>query len=205
MIAYYAKELNSSVPRAHPWTVAEINDRHRYVDFKFEPHLIRTVLEDWTPFSSEPFAETFFQLLEWLHGPSGQLESNDCAFRPAAPNRDKQFHFAMRCDGRLMILFRDLVKNTQSASVDWLLNESMRTLNNVDRDFVSGAVGFSFMKAVYMAFGSNPKQGALGHQVMLSFFAYGDDRTATRASMYRVLTNVHSALVKVDDRIPAET
>lgn len=205
MIAYHAKELDSSDARAHPWTVTKEDASHRYFDFKSEPHLIRTALEDWASFSGEPFAETFYQLLEWLNSPDGNLESNDCAFRPAVNNRDKQFPFSMRCDGRLMILFRDLFKNTQPSKVDWLLNEGMQTLGEIDRDFVAGAVGFSFSKTAYMEFGKHPKQGAAGHQVMLSFYAYGNDGVAAHESMNRLLKNVYATLRKMDARIVAET
>jgi len=205
VIAYHAKELDSSDPRAHPWTVGKEDESHRYIDFKSEPHLIRTALEDWAPFSAEPFAETFFQLLEWLNGHDSNVESNDCAFRPAGNNRDKQFQYSMRCDGRLMILFRDLFKNTQTSKVDWLLNEGMQALEEIDQGFVAGAVGFSFSKTAYMAFGKHPKQGAAGHQVMLSFYAYGNDGPAAHDSMNRLLKNVHSALRKIDARTVAET
>lgn len=201
MIIYYDKKLNSSEPRAHPWTMTLHDESHRYVDFKSQPQLIRVVLEDWVPFGHEQFAESFFRLLEWLNGKDSNLESNDCAFRPSSDNIDKQFKFAKRCDGRLIILFRDLIENTQTDSVDWLFNTTMQTLGTIDPEFVAGAVGFSFAKTVYMALGDKPKRGALGHQIMLSFFAYGKNRGAAHRNMNRLILNVRNALQRINARI----
>jgi hypothetical protein len=201
VIVYHHTAGEDAPPRAHPWTTAQSDSSQRYVDFKAEPHLIRTVLEDWNPYNSESFAETFFQLLEWLNGKDSQLESNDCAFRGAHPNTDTQFKFPHRCDGRLMILYRDLYLNTQPDAVDWLFNETKAALYRTDKKFRAGAVGFSFMQTGYLALGDGVKQAAFGFQIGLSLFAYGGDHSSTHASMDRLLSNLRQALEVVNYRI----
>lgn len=202
MISYHHTAGEEQPPRPHPWSTALTDSSQAYVDFKTNPTLIRTALEDWVLYKSEPFAESFFQLLEWLNGSDSHLESNDCAFRAAHPNTtDKQFKFPERCDGRLMILYRDLYLNTQTATVDWLFNETFSALEGVDQEFTAGAVGLSFLKAVYLALGDGKKKGALGFQIGFSFFAYGADRAASHANIDRLLRNVRAALEIVNARI----
>ena len=201
MIAYRDEKLDCHEPRAHPWSTGRSDPSHSYVDFKAEPSAIRVALEDWVPFSHEPFAESFFRLLEWLNGNLSHLESNDSAFRPAHENRDKQFKFAKRCDGRLMIFFRDLFANTQTGAVHWLLKETMGTLSVIDQQFAGAAVAFSLSRTAYMALGERPKEGALGWQLNLSFFAYGKNRGAAHRSMNRLIGNVDEALRRINARI----
>ncbi len=202
MIAYHHTAGEDAKPREHPWTTALADQSQRYVDFKSEPGLIRSALEDWVPYKNERFAESFFQLMEWLHSSENHLESNDCAFRDAHLNTtDRQFKFAKRCDGRLMILYRDIYLNTQPLAVNWLFNATLKTLQQIDPKFLTAAVGLSRAKAVYLALGDGVKRGGLGDQISLSFFAYGDSRRAAHASMERLLRNVYQTLHMANARI----
>jgi hypothetical protein len=105
-----------------------------------------------------------------------------------------------------MFMYRNLYLNTQPDAVDWLFNETLRALARIDRKFRAGAVGFSFMDTVYLAFGDNPTgapgfRGAAGHQVSLRLFAYGDDRTASHGNMNRLMQNLRRALEVANYRI----
>jgi hypothetical protein len=202
MIAYHHKAGDAEAARVHPWTRALENEANRYIDFKANPQLIRTSLEDWVPYKAEQFADTFFELLEWLNGEKSQLESNDCAFRGAHPNTtDQQFKFSQRCDGRLMVLYRDLYLNTQGDTVDWLFNETMAALHRIDKKFKAAAVGLSFMQTAYTAFGDGVKSGAFGFEIGFFSFAYGRDRSEAHGNMDRLLRNLRQALEIVNYRL----
>ncbi len=203
MIVYHAKEFEDAGPRPHPWSTSIADPSQQYVDFKQEPGKIRTALEGWTLYSNERFAETFFQLLEWLNGDDSHLESNDCAFLPAADNIDAQFSFKKRCAERLMILFRDIYENTQPDSVDWLFNGTGKRLVVLDKEFRAGAIGLSYKKTIYKALSDDPKEGAAGFQVMLSLFAYGKNRTTAHNAMARVIGNLRIALGSINNRVAA--
>jgi hypothetical protein len=202
LIAYHERNGEEAEPRAHPWSTAVNDSAHRYIDFKLEPQLIRTALEDWVPYRAAPFAESFFQLLEWLNGPQSRLESNDCAFRGSHANTtDHQFQYKERCDGRLMILYRNTYLNTFADAVDWLFNETLGSLSGVDEEFHSGAVGFSFLRTGYLALGDGKRRAAAGFQVGLSFFAYGNDQSSCHEAMNRLILNVRQALETINARI----
>jgi hypothetical protein len=201
VIVYHAKEFESAVPRAHPWSSALANESHVYIDFKANPKLIRSAIEDLRSYADEPFAEEFYSLIEWLNGKESLLETNDCAFSGAIRNIDSQFPFKHRCSGRLMILFRNITENAQPRSVDWLINNIHDSLMIANPSFKAGAVGISRMAAVYKALSPEPRKGGLGSQVMLSFFAYGKNDDRCYESMYRILRCTHTCLVKVNRQI----
>lgn len=204
VIAYHAKEFETAAPRAHPWSNALADESQVYVDFKERPDLIRICLEDLKPFEEEHFVERFYKLLEWLNGPSSLLESNDCAFRGSIENTiDKQFPYARKCQGRLMILYRDIAENCQPQSIEWLMSNLHTSIQSVRPNFRSGAIGLSRMSTVYKTLGNGPRTGAKGEQVMLSFFAYGKSDRRSYESMDRVLKCLHSALEKVNRKIAA--
>lgn len=50
-------------PRSHPWAGAVASPGCRYYDFKVEPDLIRSVLEDFLPWSHHPAVTTFYLVL----------------------------------------------------------------------------------------------------------------------------------------------
>ena len=204
VIAYHAKEFETAEPRAHPWSSTIADDSLVYVDFKERPELIRTSLEDLKPFKGEPFVERFYKLLEWLNGPLSLLESNDCAFRGLVENTtDKQFPYARKCQGRLMILYRDIAENCQPKSIEWLMSNLHTSIQSVSPSFRSGAIGLSRMGTIYKALGNGLRTGAKGEQVMLSFFAYGKSDRHSFESMEKVLECAQTALEKVNRKIKA--
>jgi hypothetical protein len=199
VIAYHAKEFENAEPRAHPWSSAVLDDSQVYVDFKANPKLIRTSLEDFNPFKGEPFVERFFSLLEWLNGPSSLLESNDSAFRGLVENTtDKQFPYSRKCQGRLMILYRDIAENCQPKSIEWLMKSMGASVEAINPSFRAGAIGLSRVGAVYKVLGDRSGTGAKGEQVMLSFFAYGKNDRRSFESMEKVLECAHLALEKIN-------
>jgi len=204
MISYHAKEFESAEPRAHPWSRAVSDESQVYIDFKANPKAIRTSIEDLQVYSKEEFAEEFYSLLEWINGPESLLESNDCAFRGVVENiTDKQFHYPKKCQGRVMILFRDLAENCQPKSMEWVACNIDEIVKRIKPNFRAGAIGYSRMPTVYKELGNRPDDGAKGEQVMLSFFAYGKNERGCYENMKKVIECAHSALSKINKKIKA--
>lgn len=178
--------------RAHPWTHAEADPRHRYLDFRKRPDLIRSSLEDLTPWDGHPFTETFYRLLEGVNGPDSLLESNDCAFAGPHPNEGPHSERRLEASGRVMILFRDLTLNTSEAHVGELTQRIAHALSERPEDF-EAVVGVSIVAVQFTGL-SGPPARQRGRQLMLSFWAWGDDEGSTLDAVNRALGDLEHAL-----------
>jgi len=172
-----------------------------YMDFKQQPELIRSALEDLLPFEKWDFVEQFYNLIEWLNSPTSLLESNDCVFNALEDNTDQQYPYAKKCSARLMILFRDIPENCQDKSINWLMNNIQSMASSMKANFKTGAIGLSQSPTCYLALGDKPDSGGMGYQVTLNFFAYGNNEQDCYASMKDVLTVSQHALLRVNMRI----
>lgn len=172
-----------------------------YMDFKLQPKLIRTALEDLVPFKKWDFVEQFYSLIEWLNGANSVLESNDCVFNGAEDNPDQQYPYAKKCSARLMILFRDIPENCQDKSINWLMNNILSLAASMKPSFKAGAIGLSQSPTCYLALGDKPDTGGMGYQVTLNFFAYGKNDKRCYESMQDVLAIAQLALQRVNKRI----
>jgi len=196
MLTYERNEPDSGVPRAHPWTDARSNAAFRYYNFKSNPELIRSSLEDISPWEGYPAAETFYLLVEWLNFPGGRWESNDCAFNPPGANESPQFKKNLVCSGRIMVLYRSLLLNLSRPRLEHLESSVHGTLAGIDREFKWGAVATSIMRTKYISLPVSDKDNT-GYQLMLSFWAWGDDEAETMSNLDRVLVNLREALQKI--------
>ena len=174
--------------RTHPWTESETQAGARYWNLRAHPEQIRSHLEDLVPFADQSAIEEFFQILEWLNGPSSPLESNDCAFTGVVPNSGTMVEAELEASGRLMVLFRDLRKNLQIDAVGELTQTLAMALHELDPGMTAGAVGVSIVPVRYLQL-----QGD-GHQLMLSFWAWGNTETETWDNLHRTLSNLRTAL-----------
>jgi hypothetical protein len=171
------------------------------MDFKQQPELIRSALEDLLPFQQWKFVEQFYRLIEWVNGASSLLESNDCVFNAVEDNSDQQYPYAKKCSARLMILFRDIPENCQDKSLDWLMNNIQSMASSMKSGFKGGAIGLSKSPTCYLALGDKPDSGGMGYQITLNFFAYGEDEQACYANLNDVLAITQKALLRVNMRI----
>jgi hypothetical protein len=185
-------------PRSHPWSGAAFDQAASYHDFTAEPELIRSSLEDFTPFQGYPAVEDFYALLERINHPLSPFESNDCAFSGPQPSRSKQTQGPFECSGRLMLLYRALEQNTLQTRVAWLKTALHGELAQLDPKFVLGIVGTTLVPVRYLAL---PEAAQLGQQLMLSFWAFGDSEGAAMQSLSRLFRNLSRALRGVSARI----
>jgi len=122
----------------------------RYYDLKTSPELIRTALEDFVPWSRYPAVETLYQLLERLNAPGNSLETNDCTF--CAPGSSEAPELGrLQCDGRIMVLYRELGSNLSPAKWGRMENELHRRLAPLDPEFEQGMIGTTLLPVDYLA------------------------------------------------------
>jgi hypothetical protein len=187
-------------PRSHPWIDGEFDPAHRYYDFRASPELIRSALEDMQEWNSYAATETFYRLLEWLNGSESVLESNDCAFSGATANTSTLSSKRQQCSGRLMILYRDLAWNTTPARIHWLTNAAAHAFRRTDPAFEWGAIGATILPVRFTTL-PGPPELQLGQQVMLSFWAWGDNELEVMTNLDRTFHNVTSVLRGVSAEI----
>lgn len=177
------------------------DDASVYRDFKKHPELIRRSLEDLLPFKKWGFVEQFYALIEWINSPDSLLESNDCVFNALEENPDQQYPYAKKCSARLMILFRDIPENCQVKSIAWLMENILLQISATNPGFKAGAICLAQSPTCYLALGSGADTGGMGHQVTLTFFAYGKNERRCYENMQEVLSIAQSSLQRVNKRI----
>ena len=200
MQVYEHNDPDSLRPRAHPWTDGESDPAHKYYDFRARPELIRSSIEDLQEWGAYPATETFYRLLEWLNGPESAFESNDCAFSDATANTSPQYPKRLQCSGRLMILYRDLALNTAPEQMHWLTNLAAQAVRKTDPAFEWGAVGVTITSVRFTTL-PGPPERQRGQQIMLSFWAWGDDEREVMTNLDRTFRNLTVALRQVSDEI----
>jgi len=191
---YVNRASDTSAVRSHPWSTSVANPEHRYYDFRARPDLIRNVLEDFRPWDAQPAVSAFYDLVFWINGPDSPFASNDCAFNGPADNTEPTVAKRMQCSGRLGLLFRDLLANTKEDAVDRLVAGIHEHLTALDPELVWGAVGTTRLAVDYLEL---PGGGARGAQVLLSFWAWGDDEPEVFCNLARVVAALGQALRSV--------
>ena len=180
-------------PRSHPWLDSATDASARYHDLTASPLLIRTALEDFVPWARYGAIETFYALVERLNHAQSALESNDCAFTGPHANDEPSVAKPWACSGRVMVLFRALTQNTAAAPMESLKNELHGALIPLDATFPWGLIGTTLVPTRYLALPERNHQ-QLGNQLMISFWAWGDDESDTMLNLARVLKNLTRAL-----------
>ena len=190
----YAGEAFAA-PRSHPWVGAASDRTSRYYDLTASPALIRSSLEDFVPWGRYAAIEAFYVLLERLNQAKSLLESNDCAFTGPHPSESAAARKALECSGRVMVLFRDLPRNT-AEQIEELKNELHLALTKLDPNFRSGVVGTTIVPVRYLALAAD-SAGQLGVQLMISFWAWGNSEEENMQNLSRLLRNLTNALRKL--------
>jgi hypothetical protein len=149
------------------------------------------VLEDLRPWDACAAVQSIYGLLTWINGPGSPFESNDCAFDGPEANVDRGFPKRLQCCGRLGVLFRDLGLNTNERAMSrWIegIHEALRVL---EADFAWGAVGTTRLRVDYRDL---PEGHTEGSQILLSFWAWGDDEPEVFENLARVIAALRDAL-----------
>lgn len=187
----------AGLARSHPYTHAISNEAFRYMDLRATPGLIRTSLEDFVPWSGYHAVEKFYVLLEWLNGPDSTLESNDCTF--SAPEHDPEAppERQVTCSGRVMVLFRHLPRNISASEWDDFTHALHVALSLTDPGVEPGVIGTTLVPVHFIGL---PVSAREGHQLMISFWAWGGTEGECMENLARLMTNLAGALREVDGR-----
>lgn len=185
-----------AAPRSHPWVGAASDKTSRYYDLTASPALIRSSLEDFLPWARYAAVDAFYVLLERVNHERSLLESNDCAFTGPHPSKSTATQKALECSGRVMVLFRELARNTVAGQIEALKNELHVALTKLDPNFRSGVVGTTIVPVRYLALSAVGDE-QLGVQLMISFWAWGNTEQETMQNLSRLLRNLVSALRKL--------
>jgi hypothetical protein len=169
-VKVYKRHDVETLIRSHPW---QGNSNERYYDFKVQPDLVTTVLEDFTPWSDWAAIQAFFKLVVWLNSPASELESNDCAFGGIYENVNPDFQKSLQCHGRIMLFYRYLELNSAPENINWLEDALNYYLNQLQPDLEFGAIGTSQLPVRYLELETDGNQ-ANGKQLILSFWCWGD-------------------------------
>lgn len=177
-------------PRSHPWTDATGHPEFRYYDLTREPGQIRTALEDYVPWNGYPAVEKFYALIAAINQADFALESNDCEFTGPDQNETAGMPKRLMCSGRVMVFFRRLEQNIHPAKILALRQRLHIALEEGDRDFRWGIVGTTVVPVRYLSV----RGGAVGTQLMISYWAWGDTEAENMDNLGRLFTNLSAAL-----------
>jgi hypothetical protein len=197
-------EHTSDVVRDHPWTVSEVDSAGRFHDFRKNPELIRTSLEDFVPFASRTAIERFYSLVEMLNGAASKLESNDCAFRGPRPNDTVRFPGALKCSGRLMLFYRSLRENVSEPACEWLSDRLDQTLRRIDANFAGGTIGLTRLPTRFVELpldATGDEESRIGTILMISFWAFGNTEDEVFVNLDRLFANLTVALFLTSQRV----
>lgn len=168
---------------------------HRYHDLTAHPGLIRTSLEDLLPYRHYRGITHLYELLERLNVPGSLLETNDCAFSAPDANDAPHVDKTLQCQGRVMVLYRELEWNLSRRRVEGLAHDIHVHLATHDQDFEWGMVGTTIAPTRYVDL-PRAHDEQLGHQLMLSFWAWGDSEAEVMDNLDRVIVNLTAAVAE---------
>jgi hypothetical protein len=193
----YADSNPNDPVRLHPYEGSVYGGDVDYYNFRESPELIREKLEDFKPFEHQKAIQRFYEGLEWLNSNASKLESNDSAFAGPRPNDNSPgFKTTLQCSGRVMVFYRTLPLNLISAKTDWLLRATNHFSKSLDPKFNRGALGLSFMDTAFVDL-----RNAIGKELQIQFWAFGDTEEETWNNLKRVFDNLFGALKAVSYQI----
>ena len=177
-------------PRTHPYVGVGHGRPGRYVDFKAEPHLIETELEDFVPHRDYAGVQRFFALLRHVNRPDAPFETTDCGLTQSlyqsrnSPFPDKGGWVG----GRLMLMWRKVYRNYDGEVVKQLL------------ELLRGALTRAGRARTYIGFVVGPfptvfcATGRKGFQVDIEFAMWGDTFEEGMHRFSDVVTLIESAV-----------
>lgn len=194
MKVYEHPDEMSGESRQRRWLVSEYDSSHRFYDFRENPELIPTVLEDFVPFADQPSVQEFFKMLANINGAESFFETNDSAFIGPHPNTATQVSSrSLEIRGRVMFYYREIPLNTRRPYIEWLEDGVHFYLSQLTPELDEGVVGTSIMKMHMPELGSEHAP-AQGFELCLHFWSWGDTEAEAWANLHVVISNIQHTL-----------
>ena len=212
--------------RHHPWLTAMKDETERYYDFRRQPELIRTVLEDYLPMAHYEAVRSFYSLLEWLNGEDSPFETNDCGLRPVTDNNQPELTAKrLVISGRLMVFFRELDRNVSpesaaafnrtgsflthrpdfqsSDSTEWLVRRSLEEFDRLFPERQEACIGIELMPTLFEQATESRPEEKLGYELNYRFWAWGDDENEVMVNLSIVVEALHLTFAQLSTELPA--
>ena len=90
-----------------------------------------------------------------------------------------------------MILYRDILSNTSEQHIKWLHDAVKFHLNHIDKSFEWGVVGTTIVPVRYVIL---PIDKQNGKQIMLSFWAWGNNNKEVFPNLERTICAINESL-----------
>lgn len=189
-------------PRTHPYDGAEYDRRVKHYDLVNHPELIRTSLEDFKPWETYQAIDWFYQLLEWLNGPTSIFETSDCRLEAPKPNTFTNIPCDLVLCGRLMIFFRDISLNYADIVSDtrYFVNSRVSRLGTGAADYLKTIYQDIWWNTIQIFFfptnflQPDNKDAVFGHQVVFQFNCFNNEENGTFEAFMFVIDGLIGAL-----------
>lgn len=186
--------LSSRQPRRQPYRRVRHDDRGQYYDFKLQPHLIETSLEDFTPHALNDGVQRFYDLLRHINRPDGPFETTDCGLsqRLHVSSNSPFPEKAGWIGGRVMLMWRDMAKNCRGQPVAWLKDQLLRQFKRYrQRHNYIGFVLGPFPTVFEVT-------GERGYQIDIEFAMWGDTYEEALERFPEVVTVLDRAIRRIE-------
>ncbi|UNH28200.1 hypothetical protein MNY64_05165 [Moellerella wisconsensis] len=198
MLIISSFEITESGRRTQPWgkTVDAVRDG-QYYDFKKNPELIETKIEDFAPYSEQPAVQVFYDIIRWINSEDSVLESTDCLLSgdPALANEAGLFSCSHIQTGRFEFFIRNYKINTMKDSVIWVFDQLSLYLQLEGAEFKKGMFRIQPLITDYII---NAEEQLTGHRFCIQFYAYGNGLNDTWSSLACTFNNLFKALKRLN-------
>jgi hypothetical protein len=203
MRAFFESIIKTDSIRYHPWTTSVHDPEGKYYDFKKHPELIRTSLEEFTPYDKYQAIEECYQLIEWLNGSDSFLETNDARLEPNVKNPNyPTIDRRLVLSSSISVLFRNLdlnLSSTISPPNEWLIKTTESRLDGLPNPLY-GVVKLYLFPTKFMKATLDARQ-QLGHSVIYKILAWGNAEAEQFENFHQVVKNL-SAFFKALETPP---
>ncbi|WP_256815185.1 hypothetical protein [Klebsiella pneumoniae] len=201
MIVVSSFEITESGRRSQPWGATEGHEYKagKYYNFREQPELITTHLEDFVDHADQMSVQNFYEFIRWINGPESALESTDCMLsgEPKGVPSAALFRCTHGITGRFEFFIRQIEMNANKEAIRWVYDKLSIYLQIERPDFRKGSFRISPLITDYITPDGNK---LTGHRFCIYFQAYGNGIHDTWLS----LETMFDSLAKTTKRLNTE-
>ncbi|MCP9269846.1 hypothetical protein M5U04_17610 [Xenorhabdus sp. XENO-1] len=198
MLVISSFEITESGRRSQPWgkTVDAVREG-QYYNFRKNPELIETCLEDFYPYSEKKAVQDFYSFLKWINSEESVLESTDCLLSgaPSASHDVRLFLCTHLLNGRFEFFVRDYQINAMKESVIWTFDKLSLYLQLEGAEFKKGLFRVELLITDYII---STEEQLTGYRFCIQFYAYGNGLDDTWRSLACTFENLFKAIRRLN-------